>query len=486
MSTAPSPPTDEREVRYVWQGRQSEAILDHTRYLDIEGAIRAAKTTIGLNKVVGDCLEQPGARWLVCRWTDDAVKTTVRPLLADLLGRLGIVQKWHGEEHRYELYNGSWIYVRGLRAAEDTNRFGRFRGLTLCGIYCDQAEEVPYDIYLELKGRLSQVGYRQQLILTPNPPGEDHWLAKDFPVDNSRPDHKLITLSLYDNAHNLDPGYIESLERDYPLGHPLRRRLIEGRRGLSVVGQAVYANVFDRRRHVRDIDLIGDLPLLESWDFGHSHPAVVWAQVAPWGELRLLGEWMGTDQFIEDAVLEVLALRSQLFPDVLDVWTTCDPAGAARDSQGLNKTAVQVLQEHGIMARHTPGANQPQSRDLAIQRVAQYALRLTSLGTVGLAVHPRCKVLIDGFEAGYTWDDKSTTNTLTPNVRRPRKDGYYDHLQNCVEYLALAFCGAQPTRKQQEAAKRQAVLAAQRDLDPYDLVRRQRMAGGYGAGRGGY
>jgi len=31
------------------------------------------------------------------------------------------------------------------------------------------------------------------------------------------------------------------------------------------------------------------------------------------------------------------------------------------------------------------------------------------------------------------------TGTSTPNTRRPLKDGYYDHAQNCLEYIVLAF-----------------------------------------------
>ena len=37
-------------VRMRWRGAQYDALTDETRYLDIEGAFRAAKTTIGLWK----------------------------------------------------------------------------------------------------------------------------------------------------------------------------------------------------------------------------------------------------------------------------------------------------------------------------------------------------------------------------------------------------------------------------------------------------
>ena len=49
-------PTPARECRMVWKGTQSEALLDTTRELDIEGALRASKTTICLWKVLNALL----------------------------------------------------------------------------------------------------------------------------------------------------------------------------------------------------------------------------------------------------------------------------------------------------------------------------------------------------------------------------------------------------------------------------------------------
>jgi hypothetical protein len=48
-------------------------------------------------------------------------------------------------------------------------------------------------------------------------------------------------------------------------------------------------------------------------------------------------------------------------------------------------------------------------------------------------------VLVDGFEAGYVWDSKNTASTSNPNTRRSLKDGFYDHGQNWLEHIPLAF-----------------------------------------------
>jgi len=68
-------------------------------------------------------------------------------------------------------------------------------------------------------------------------------------------------------------------------------------------------------------------------------------------------------------------------------------------------------------------------------------------------------VRVDGFGAGYVRDAKSTKGTTNPNTRRPLKDGYYDHGQNCVKDIALMFGSG---------ARRKPVLKEKRS-HPYTL-----------------
>jgi hypothetical protein len=54
---------------------------------------------------------------------------------------------------------------------------------------------------------------------------------------------------------------------------------------------------------------------------------------------------------------------------------------------------------------------------------------------------------VDGFGASYVWAESQATSTSTPNTRRPLKDGYYDHAQNCVECIAQMFGPVAPSKK---------------------------------------
>ncbi len=486
-------PQKERVIRLRWNHPQGEFLRAREMFVDLEGAIRSGKTTPAVWKVYDYVEQYPGIICFIGRWTQDALDAQLRPQFYEKLPhesmgcppdcRKPTKTGWHADEEFQHFRNGSKVYIRALKTADETSRYAKIAGLTLAIIYIDQPEEMPEDIHHALVGRLSQPGFPHQLLYTPNPPSPDHWLTREFPEDNSREDHRYIVTSVYDNRRNLGDRYIDMLEREYPLGHVMRRRFIDGQRGLSLVGEAVYgAHLFKRALHVRDLEPVIDMPLLESYDFGHKHPAVLWSQLLPWGEWRILGEFLGDRQYIEDFVPLVIAKRAQLFPGVQEVWACCDPAGADENSQGTKMNGVRVLQDHNIFARWIPGSNKADRRDYAIQTIAGFMRQLTTNGPA-LQSHSRCTILNDGFEAGYVWDErKAGAPQMLPNIRRPKKDGYYDHLQNTAEYTILNFAVGTPVVQQKARRDAQQLQNAQRDHDPDDVVRRAReiSRGGYG------
>ena len=52
------------------------------------------------------------------------------------------------------------------------------------------------------------------------------------------------------------------------------------------------------------------------------------------------------------------------------------------------------------------------------------------------------RFLVDGFESGYVWDPH-LVSVGNKQLRKPKKDGWYEHGQNCAEYLELTF-GSDP------------------------------------------
>ncbi len=482
-----------RTVEVTWRASQSAALLDTTRLLDIEGAFRAAKTTIGLWKVLNACLAYPGMRWMICRWTDDATFSLLRPVWRSICEQAGITPVWHGDEQYDALPNGSLVYIRGLKASEETNRYGKFRGLTLGGVYLDQAEEAPHDVFLELAGRLSQKGFPQQLIITPNPPAEDHWIAREFPESNHLKDRKYLRLSIYDNAHNLDPATIAGLEQMYPPGHAKHGPAILGTRGLNVKGQPVYAGAFRRALHVRPTTMNPKLPLLEVLDFGKHHPCVLWSQFDPWGGWTWLGGLMGQDLGLGEFCDLLQTTRADWFPDAAAIHWACDPAGTHANSHGT-LTGIDVLRQHGIFPRWVENSNAPAVRRGCIERTADYMRKRTSVGEaftcedrrwaiVGERERREVPFAVQALEAGYVWDERTRTTAGGKSIVVPLKDGWFEHVMNCAEYTELNFGRGQQTVEQMERhatrAAQAAVRRAQRDPDTRDRVR-------VGTGRGGY
>jgi len=434
----------------VWRGEVSRFLTDPTRLIDVEGAFRSGKTTAALWKVLTSCLDHPGIHWLVCRYSDGDTQTKLKPYWRAILTQCNIRPRWDAAELCDVLPNGSKVYIFGIKAQDQTARYGKLRGLTLAGIYNDQTEELPKDIFQEFLGRMSQKDQPHQLILTPNPPDENHWLCTEFPEDNSRPDRAYYSIPIHANAHHLSPDTIRNLEEAYPPSHPKHRSAVLGRRGLNVIGEPVYAGVFMRALHEGPTTYNRELPLDEAIDFGKHHPCVVWRQGTPGGGVVFLGGVMGQNMYLEDFLPIVLEHRSRWFPNPVEVRSCCDPAGASDNSHGVRDNGIRVLKDYGIVPRYVPNSNAPDVRLAMIERMAGLMRRRTGSGREAVRVDDSrwvrvskddvttWRFLADGFEAGYVWDEHMVS-VGSKQVRKPKKDGWYEHGQNCAEYLELNF-----------------------------------------------
>ena len=97
------------EHRMMWRGPQVEALMDETRELDIEGALRSSKTTLCLRRELKAAVRAPGIHILLSRWTDDATHGILKPVWRALCQAAGVALTWNGEEQYDELANGSRV-----------------------------------------------------------------------------------------------------------------------------------------------------------------------------------------------------------------------------------------------------------------------------------------------------------------------------------------------------------------------------------------
>lgn len=450
----------------VWRGPIAQFFVDLTPLIDLEGALNCGKTTGCLWKIHDYCQRFPGIWTYIGRFTQGDTDNKLVPAWAEVCRQGGVLPSWEGKGEYYQWPNGSRTYCFGLKAADSkAGRYSKLRGLGVSVIYIDQAEELPPDFFGELGQRLRQPGFFHQMILSPNPLDENSWLADEFPVDNSKPGRKYYSLSLYDNAHNLPADTVARNESLYPPGHAKHRTMILGRRGLNVIGDPVYAGAFERARHVVPLTCNPDRPLYEAIDFGKHHPCVVWAQRPLYGGLHVLGGLLGQDVWLEDFIPLLMQYRSEWFPDVPEVISCCDPAGSHQNSQGVRDNGVTLLRQHGIVPRWVPNSNAPDVRSNQIERIAAHMRRRTPSGEafgvdaarwlrISSTKAEHWPFLADGCEAGYVWDVQMVS-VGSKKYRKPVKDGWYEHGQNCLEYLELNFGGVRPTAAQQEQAARQ-------------------------------
>jgi hypothetical protein len=506
------------------------------RCWDVEGSPRAAKSWGAAKWIWKLAYTYDGIQVFYCRYKDDDLKT-----LRDVWAKVAALfpeylhPKWNATEgawdfpngtYRGELYSGSRVYLSSLRVAEALIAdaiHGKYKGKTLAVVVIEEAQEVPKPHYDGLKERLSQSRtpfgepkpYPLKIVLVHNSVNTDHWIAKEFPLDGegrcTREGHAHIRADLYSNAPNLGQAVMAGYEQDYPPGHPLRRVVIEGRRGLTRIGRPVYEYEFNRLSHVTEgARFVPYYPLLEGWDFGRQKPAVVWAQyIAHRAELRIVGAVKGSEVFLEQFAPRVLAIRRRLFPQASDIRVWCDPTGAT-GNQGLEYTAVSVLRQLGVPAQPAKDSssnrdgNDPEVRDKAIQTLAGYMLRRTTDDLPAFRLAPSCielvrrdgqlveqpsDILVTAFEAGYVWSERAASEAR-PNISTPQKGTPYDDLMNALEYIVtgeaipLAPTVSQLTQAQalfQTAPQRaeladliearRALKAAQRDDHPLDRVR---------------
>lgn len=505
MSSAVAPRVVEVKV-----GKPHRAVLNASRrFVDVEGAFRAAKTWTCLMKIRRRLTDEPGIKGFIARWTEDGLMGKLVPDYRNVCRLMGVpTSTWNARESCYDFPNGSRLYAIYLKTQRNDDRYSKVRGLTVAFGYIDQLEEVPEDVYDEAEMRLSQPGYPQQMIVSPNPVPESHWISKKFPADDRDPDRAYIRLSIWDNAHNLDPQTIAAAERKYPIGHPARPAKLEGRRGPDIQGKPVYGGMFLRARHVdpNGVVLNPSLPLLELYDFGFHHPCVIWMQWAPWGQVRVLGGVMGEDLHLPKFLPVVQRYRDQWFPSKRMLLAACDPAGASQNSQGLEGTPQGLIEswyrQHGletVSVQFIADANHPEKRVTAIQTAATYMDQTCFNGEPAFVVDGERWALVNaggatfedffitGLEVGYVLEAEPRHSSKLGTMWLPKKDGWFEHGQNCFEYGVQSFVkdipigeAKQPAahaRHMADAALRQAIEAkAQlrkelRDTHPEDAPR---------------
>jgi hypothetical protein len=392
------------------------------------GGFGAGKTLAGVWEALDVSLAYPGNVGLICRKTyRELTDSTQRTFMEIVPQRL--IKNYSKRDETVTLINGSQILFRSLDDVQ------KFRSLNLGWWYIDEGSEIEdSDVPTMLIGRLrlNTVPWRGGWV-TSNPPHLDHWLY-EWAVTKARTSNKYfyVKASTYDNPH-LPSEYVKTLEAEY--GVQWVRRYLLGEFGYITPGTPVYEHFNETLHVIKGVEWLRDRPIFRAWDFGWHHPCVLYSQVGPDRQWRVLKETMGSKVLLHKFAEEVVLDSKQRYPGATFV-DVGDPAGHQHDDKsGL--TSIEILRKNFGITLVTRRYSKKRLIEVIDQQFAK-----VSKGKDG-AVVPRlvidkleCPVLIEGFAGGYAWP-KARDGRITRET--PIEDGHFEHLQDCSQYTAGAI-----------------------------------------------
>lgn len=213
-------------------------------------------------------------------------------------------------------------------------------------------------------------------------------------------------------------------------------------------GKPVYQDF--KEHHIGESKYRPGINVYRGWDFGYHHPACLFAFFDNIDRLCVVKEVLGHDEGIRDFISRVLRLSQQWFPDCYAgkrFLDTCDPAGQQplsgesirfKEGKQVATTSVDILNDMGVFPT-SKGTEVIEGLEIIRQR-----LQMRNDGQYGIVVSHECPVLIDGFKGGYRYQEPKAGVT---EKEEPLKDGYYDHLHDCLRYIVVNYLNVAPSAK---------------------------------------
>lgn len=285
------------------------------------GAIRSGKSQ-SAGKMLLAWAMRYGGTYVVCRGTYKELEDSTKTMMLKGEGGLPpvippelIAQRYDGDKNKVVLVNGAEIRFRSL---EPDNR-GKIRNITYSGGFIDQIEELDSEadeeFYDEFMGRLSDPMGPRKMLSAANPGPEDHWVCRRFGCTDEarayrRPRTAAIHVSVRDNAHNLDPRYVERLYAMQETAPDYYQRMVLGEWG--AFGGKRFKK-WTRAKNVWQGELF-DIPsgweIIEGADYGWSNPTHwTWDAIDYEGHWWIVHELRLSETGISDIARCVKAIR---------------------------------------------------------------------------------------------------------------------------------------------------------------------------------
>ena len=242
-----------------------------------------------------------------------------------------------------------------------------------------------------------------------------------------------ITSKTTDN-HGLDPDYVQKKFGNMPAAWIAK--YIEGKSGFEPDGRGVFEKDFRTDIHVVNID-VAPTEIIRAFD-ADLHPGILWGQYVPnlntgLDELHILLEATGYGIRYDQFLLEAFKLQNDLFGFSCKYLNCGDPALRTENAQ-TKKAYLDILEDFGVVDIELADDQFRNSKSHRVL-IAQSWLKVEN-NYSRVKIHPRCEVLVEGFEGGYKNRWNQTVGKL---VQEPIKDPFYSAVQDCFQYILTNF-----------------------------------------------
>lgn len=444
----------------------------------ITGPYGSGKSTTAILEIIKQSANMPfwdsgqrRSRWAIVRNTSGELISTSLKTWLTWFGDLGVYTKRQKPLMTYDyqfndgngLINLELIFI-ALDRPDDVRKI---KSLELTGVYLNELSELPQNVLSHFKGRVNRrypslsfcpEPYWSGIIADTNPPDEDHWIFKDFEVNQSEnyrifhqpsgllEDEKgelikdnygrYIQNPDADNVKHIDPTYYPILAEKQSQG--FIKVYCCGKYGIVEAGKRVYPEFNYDIHSAQTIDAIQGDPLYLGWDFGLT-PACVVVQITARGQVRVLKEYVAEDigikTFAKNIVIPRLAID---FPYCKVGGSEGDPSGAKGDEIMEELSCIGELNSLGIPT-NPASTNDP---DVRINSV-RYFLNLMVDGKPGFIISREgCPITVKGFMSGYVYKRLRINNDERYHDK-PDKNRY-SHSQDALQYRLMPFASERP------------------------------------------
>ena len=334
-------------------------------------------------------------------------------------------EQYHYYDIRQPNQGTGRIYFNGLKD------LGGLGSQEFAIIIITEAHEITEQIYRTLKRRCRQAGVPCMILMESEPPNQTHWLEQVTTKGNENydPDITKWEVSTYENWDNLPNAYRGSLES---MPEAAKRKYILGKSGFSVAGKPFYSG-FNYNIHTADLEYIEGRELDIGWDFGYHFPAVVVTQMDLQDRWLWLREMLGRDISIHKFADKVIAMLNTFFPNSIKRHYG-DPAchQASDKAVGGEETSWKILNSKGIRVQ----TRQSTYRDR--KEIIDGKLSTLHGDRPALLIdRTNCPIACDAFMGGYHYPEKKEQQEYSDGFELPYADGYYEHIMNAGEYIAV-------------------------------------------------